>query len=205
MYRLVYYLVHYDCKNYRDFFVRRMSGLISKSGSMVDTFSRKNTHKAIGDSPVRTGGVLGVRSEWGVPLKKISLCREVVLWDLQIDFLIYLTHFLEFWGARGLYITARDLPRAVRPKLVVIGDSRVLAFWVDFCPGNPTRDNSEMCSREVSWHDLVDSDGFCRSSITRDHWEQSQRTSATEIEPSYVGIGWKLIPVGPNPVWIEIS
>ena len=125
MYRPVYYLVHYDCKNYRDFFVRRISGLISKSGSMVDTFSRKNTHKAIGDSPVRTG-VLGVRSEWGVPLKKISLCREVVLWDLQIDFLIYLTHFLEFWGARGLYITARDLPRAVRPKLVVIGDSRVL-------------------------------------------------------------------------------
>ena len=121
MYRLVYYLVHYDCKNYRDFFVRRISGLISKSGSMVDKFSRKKkysqSHRGLPSTHGSPRSPIWMRSS---PQKKISLCREVVLWDLQIDFLIYLTHFFGFWGARGLYITARDLPRAMRPKLVVI-------------------------------------------------------------------------------------
>ena len=33
-------------------------------------------------------------------------------------------------------------------------------FWVPFRLQSPPRDNSEMCSRGVSWPDLVDSDDF---------------------------------------------
>ena len=119
MYRLVPPLVPPNYKNYRDTTFSQIFGLISKSGSIFHKLARKNTHETIGDSPARTG----VRSERGVPVRKISSSREVLLWHLQIDFLVYLTRFLEFWGSRGLYITVRDLPRL---KLVVIEPARVL-------------------------------------------------------------------------------
>ena len=122
MYRLVPPLVPPNYKNYRDPTFSQIFSLISKSGSIFHKLARKNTHETIGDSTARTG----VRSERGVPVRKISSSREVLLWHLQIDFLVYLTRFLEFWGSRGLYITVRDLPRAMRPKLVVIEPSRVL-------------------------------------------------------------------------------
>ena len=122
MYRTVYSLVYSNSKNYRDPTFGQIFGLISKSVSIFHKLARKNTHETIGDSTARTG----VRSERGVPVRKISSSREVLLWHLQIDFLVYLTRFLEFWGSRGLYITVRDLPRAMRPKLVVIEPARVL-------------------------------------------------------------------------------
>ena len=52
--------------------------------------------------------------------------REAVLWPLDVDFLVYLTHFLELRDARGLYISTRDLADTTRGKLVVIEASRVL-------------------------------------------------------------------------------
>ena len=75
MYRLVYSLVYSTYKNYRDPTFGQIFGLISKSGSMFHKLARKNTHEAIGDSPARTG----VRSERGVPVRKISSPREVLL------------------------------------------------------------------------------------------------------------------------------
>ena len=78
MYRLVYYLVYYDCKNYRDFFVRRISGLISKSGSMVDTFSRKILTKPSGTPQyARESSESDLDEEF--PSKKYRCARDVVL------------------------------------------------------------------------------------------------------------------------------
>ena len=59
------------------------------------------------------------------------------------------THFLELRDAERLYISTRDLPDATRGKLVVIEASRVLYARI-FVYRVPPRDNSEMCSREVS-------------------------------------------------------
>ena len=75
IYRLVYPLVPPNYKNYRDPTFGQIFGLISKSGSMFHKLARKNTHETIGDSPARTG----VRLERGVPVRKISSPREVLL------------------------------------------------------------------------------------------------------------------------------
>ena len=74
---------------------------------------------------------------------------RVVLRHPQVVRLVSITHFLEFGGAGRLYIRVRDLPRAMRPKLVVIEASRIL-FECIFIYRVPLSDNSEMCSREVS-------------------------------------------------------
>ena len=60
------------------------------------------------------------------------------------------THFLELRGAERLYVSTRDLPDATRGKLVVIEASRVLYARIFVYRLTPPRDNSEMCSREVS-------------------------------------------------------
>ena len=60
------------------------------------------------------------------------------------------THFLELRDVERLYISTRDLPDATRGKLVVIEASRVLYARIFVYYRVPPRDNSEMCSREVS-------------------------------------------------------
>ena len=57
----------------------------------------------------------------------------------------------------------------------------------------------------VSWLDLINSDSFYRSPTVTDPQQQSDTMSATEIESSHAGIGWKLISVDPDPVLNEIS
>jgi len=47
-------------------------------------------------------------------------------WQPQVFKLVLFTGFLGFGGVWGLYVRTRDLPRAMRRKLVVIGASRVL-------------------------------------------------------------------------------
>ena len=94
----------------------------------------------------------------------------------------------------GLYVRLRDTPDATRPFLVDITPSRVVfsAIWV---PRDPC-DNSEMCvhTRSLVTRVLSQTD-FLTSDVTCDPWKWTNVMSETEIEPSCVGIGQKLISV----------
>ena len=94
----------------------------------------------------------------------------------------------------GLYVHLRDTPDATRPFLVDITPSRVV-FIVILAPGDPW-DNSEMCVHSRSlFTRLLTQTGFLTSDVACGPWKWINVMSETEIEPSCVGIGQKLISV----------
>ena len=94
----------------------------------------------------------------------------------------------------GLYVRLRDTPDATRPFLVDITPSRVV-FSANLVPRVPW-DNSEMCvlARSLVTR-LLTQTGFLTSDATCNPCKWTNTVSETGIEPSYVGIGQKLVSV----------
>jgi len=95
----------------------------------------------------------------------------------------------------GLYVHIRDTPDATRPFLVDITPSRV-AFSAILVPRGVC-DNSKMCVRARSLvRRLLSQTRVWRrmSLVTLDNG-LTDEVSETGIEPSYVGIGQKLVSV----------
>ena len=87
----------------------------------------------------------------------------------------------------GSMSIVRNLPRTMRPKLVVIEASRVL-FDCIFVSRVLRVITHEIRSRDVSALDLTNSDGFYRSLTVRDSRKSSDIVSETENESPYVKI-----------------
>ena len=161
--RLVPLLVPLFWKNPTELDVTRFPDLISESGPPCQRFSRKNTHKTIRDVPVHTA-VRPQTVTGGVMLRSLPLSCSAAAPSHQIDLTHSFLGVLRSW--RALYPRKGPFAHDARKT------SRCWGlwgpFWVPFRLRSPPRDNSEMCSRGVSWPDLVDSDGFYRSPTVRD-------------------------------------
>ena len=96
--------------------------LISESWLLNRVFTLKNIHRTVGGVPVH----VSVRLETVDDDQKNLEFFWSSPWQPQVFKLVPFTGFLGFGGVWGLYVRTRDLPRAMRRKLVVIGASRVL-------------------------------------------------------------------------------
>ena len=106
----------------------------------------------------------------------------------------FLRQYLTSGVIWGLYVCIRDTPDATRPFLVDISPSRAV-FRAILVPRVPC-DNSDMCVRARSLVTrLLTQTGFLTSDVTCGPWKWTNAMSETEIEPSCVGIGQKLISV----------
>ena len=114
--------------------------------------------------------------------------------DPDVNIYWFLRQYLTPGAIWGLYVRLGDTPDATRSFLVDITPSRVIcrAILVHRGPW----DNSEMCVRARSLVTrLLTQTGFLTSDVTCGPWKRTSAMSDTEIEPSCVGIGQKLIPV----------
>ena len=137
---------------------------------------------------------------WDCPWRQ-SVTPKISVWILcfwkrpRVNIYWFLRQYLTSGVIWGLYVRLRDTPDATRPFLVVdITPSRVV-FIVILAPGDPW-DNSEVCVHSRSlFTRLLTQTGFLTSDVTCGPWKWTNVVSETEIEPSCVGIGQKLISV----------
>ena len=149
---------------------------------------------------------------WDCPWRQ-SVTPKISVWILcfckrpRVNIYWFLCQYLTSGVIWGLYVRLRVSPDATRPFLVDIAPSRVV-FIVILAPGDPW-DNSEMCVHSRSlFTRLLTQTGFLTSDVTCGPWKWTNVVSETEIEPSCVGIGQKLIFVDqnhPRPWWRHLS